>query len=68
MPLYKFKCPECGKIEDNVVIRASDYCESAFPRCYACDEIMKVVVSATPFVLKGDGWTQRFYLRDGEGR
>jgi len=68
MPSYRFECPTCGKIEDDVIIRIADYCESAFPRCYNCDEIMKVVVSATPFVLKGDGWTPHFYLRDGEGR
>ena len=68
MPIYKFKCPECGKIEDDVMIRVADYCESAFPKCHACDEIMKVVVQATPFSLRGDGWTERFYLRDGEGR
>lgn len=68
MPLYKFKCEKCGEIKDNVVISVNDFCEDAYPTCEKCDVKMKVVVTPTAFVLKGDGWTERFYLRDGEGR
>jgi len=61
MPLYEFKCPTCGRIEERL---QSGY-EPVTPRC-ECGPWMILQLTQSAVVYKGKGWAKRD--RDLKGR
>ena len=52
MPLYDYKCPACGSVQE-VLQRAEDRAQVS---CSQCSKPMQRQVSAPVFKLKGGGW------------
>lgn len=52
MPLYEYKCEECGNVLE-VIQRFSD---DPMDKCPKCGGAMSKLISNTSFVLKGGGW------------
>ena len=52
MPIYEYQCKECGH-EVEVIQPAGG---GGKPRCDECGGVMKRLISATSFILKGEGW------------
>ena len=52
MPTYEYQCNDCGR-EFEVRQRIS---EPALTRCETCGGTLKRLLSAAPFILKGEGW------------
>jgi len=52
VPIYEYRCKECGH-EVEVIQPAG---REAKPRCDECGGAMKRLISATSFILKGEGW------------
>ena len=61
MPLYSFKCPRCGRIEE----RLQSGFEPVTPRC-ECGPWMILQLTPSAIVFKGKGWAKRD--RDLKGR
>jgi len=61
MPLYSFKCPTCGRIEE----RLQSGFEPVTPRC-ECGPWMILQLTPSAVVYKGKGWAKRD--RDLKGR
>lgn len=53
MPIYEYKCTECNH-ELEVLQKFSDEPKTVCPNCEK--ETLKKVISASTFILKGDGW------------
>ncbi len=53
MPIYEYKCPECGTAFEEW-LKVSE-CENPQP-CPNCKGEAHRIVSQTSFVLKGEGW------------
>ena len=62
MPIYEFKCPECGE-RTEVIQKISDAPASQCPKCGA---EMKKLFSAPSFQLKGSGWYKTDYAAKSE--
>ena len=56
MPLYVFKCEDCGKKTE--VLQAFG---DPKPNCEKCLTEMKKQMSLTSFTLKGGGWAKDGY-------
>lgn len=56
---YEYKCAACGVVE--VEQRITDAALDSCPRCGGPVERM---ISASTFVLKGDGWPSKYYRSD----
>lgn len=54
MPIYEFKCPTCGKVEERM---QSGY-EPVVPRC-ECGPWMILQLTPSAVVYKGKGWAKR---------
>jgi putative FmdB family regulatory protein len=52
VPTYEYKCNDCGR-EFEVRQRIS---EPALTQCETCGGTLKRLLSAAPFILKGEGW------------
>ena len=52
MPTYEYQCDACGRIFE-IRQRIS---EPALTRCETCGGVVKRLLSAAPFILKGEGW------------
>ena len=52
MPTYEYQCNACGRIFE-IRQRIS---EPALTRCETCGGAVKRLLSAAPFILKGEGW------------
>ena len=52
MPTYEYQCQDCGR-EFEIRQRIS---EPALTRCETCGGTVKRLLSAAPFILKGEGW------------
>ena len=52
MPTYEYGCSKCGR-EFEVRQRIS---EAPLTVCEACGGALKRLLSAAPFILKGEGW------------
>lgn len=65
MPIYEYKCPDCGHVFD-VMQKFSDDPVTVCPKC--AGQQVKKLISATAFVLKGSGWYKDHYgLKGGDG-
>tara|TARA_Y100000114_G_scaffold154850_1_gene177732 strand:- start:720 stop:905 length:186 start_codon:yes stop_codon:yes gene_type:complete len=56
MPLYVYKCEDCGKRVE--ILQAFD---DPQPDCAKCATPMKKQVALTSFALKGGGWAKDNY-------
>ena len=52
MPTYEYQCDKCGRVFE-VRQRIS---EPALTTCDACGGKVRRLLSAAPFILKGEGW------------
>jgi putative FmdB family regulatory protein len=52
VPTYEYQCNDCGRIFE-VRQRIS---EAPLTRCDTCGGTLKRLLSAAPFILKGEGW------------
>lgn len=52
MPTYEYQCDTCGRIFE-IRQRIS---EPALTRCETCGGVVRRLLSAAPFILKGEGW------------
>ena len=53
MPIYEYRCPQCGHVFEEMVSLSQAHGEEACPRCGTASPRM---ISHTSFVLKGGGW------------
>jgi putative FmdB family regulatory protein len=60
VPTYEYQCTACGR-EFEVRQRIS---EPALTRCEQCGGAVKRLLSAAPFILKGEGWYVTDYPSD----
>lgn len=51
MPLYEFRCNECGAVFDRI-----QKMDAPEPECPECSGSTKKLISASNFELKGTGW------------
>ena len=58
MPIYEYKCQQCGDFE--VTQKITD---KPLTRCPACKGKVKKLISSTSFHLKGTGWYVTDYPR-----
>jgi len=58
-PLYEYRCPKCGHIEEKLVKMGREL----YLGCPKCSEgygvTMKKIVSPSSFRLVGEGWTKK---------
>jgi putative FmdB family regulatory protein len=54
VPIYEFKCPACGKIEQRIQVSY----EPVKPRC-ECGPWMTLQLVATAVHFQGDGWAKK---------
>jgi putative FmdB family regulatory protein len=52
VPTYEYQCDGCGRVFE-VRQRIS---EAALTQCDVCGGTLKRLLSAAPFILKGEGW------------
>lgn len=52
MPIYEYKCTECGE-QFEVNQRMAD---AQLTKCGSCGGVLKKLITNTSFVLKGSGW------------
>lgn len=52
MPIYEYRCLECGK-EFELMQKFSD---APLKKCPACEGEVRKLISNTSFILKGTGW------------
>lgn len=58
MPIYEYKCANCGVFEEMQKIS-----DPPVKRCPKCKGKVERIVSRTSFVLKGSGWYATDYAR-----
>lgn len=63
MPIYRYRCPACGQI-DEVFAKISDPPPAACSVCGGAP--MEKAVSRTSFALKGGGWYAEGYESGGK--
>ena len=62
MPIYEYRCEECGDFEE--MQRITD---APLTRCPKCRRKVRRLISNTSFQLKGSGWYMTDYGRSGSG-
>lgn len=60
MPIYEYRCEQCGDFEQSQ--RISD---PPLSRCPKCRRKVRRLISSTSFQLKGSGWYVTDYGRSG---
>jgi putative FmdB family regulatory protein len=64
MPIYEFRCEECGRI---TVQRLPISSKQQVVKCDFCNEIKsKRIISTSTFMLKGGGWYADEYNKKEE--
>ncbi|MDX2479695.1 MAG: zinc ribbon domain-containing protein [Desulfuromusa sp.] len=61
MPLYEYKCEDCGL---NFEVRQK-FSDDPINTCRNCGGNAKKLISQTAFALKGGGWYQQGYSEGG---
>jgi|YNPNPStandDraft_1061719.scaffolds.fasta_scaffold137408_2 putative FmdB family regulatory protein len=61
MPIYEYRCQDCGK--DLEVMQKIT--ENPLESCPSCGGVLQRLISNTSFVLKGTGWYATDYARKG---
>ncbi len=59
MPIYEYRCSDCGK-EMEVMQRIT---EEPLSVCPECKGALRRLISSTGFILKGSGWYVTDYAR-----
>ena len=62
MPLYVFKCEDCGERTEKMMPFGGPA-----PYCAKCNAEMKKQIAQTTFSLKGSGWAKDNYGLKGDG-
>src|SRR5438552_5728636 len=62
MPIYEYRCEQCGIFEE--MQRITD---PPLERCPKCRRKVQRLISSTSFQLKGSGWYVTDYARAGSG-
>jgi len=62
MPLYEYKCVNCGKVFDKFYVSYKERKDEL--KCPNCNRPAKYNVSNTSFVLKGGGWESDGYSKN----
>lgn len=57
MPIFEYKCENCGKVIE-VFVKSND---DKAPTCEDCKKDMKKIISLSSFHLKGKGWYKDGY-------
>lgn len=58
MPIYEYRCQQCGDFEVTQKIK-----DKPLARCPGCKGKVKKLISSTSFQLKGTGWYVTDYAR-----
>lgn len=62
MPIYEYRCEGCGHQLDKL----QSFSDAPLVTCPACDaDLLKRLISATSFHLKGGGWYATDYKKGG---
>ncbi len=62
MPVYEYRCEQCGDFEE--MQRITD---APLSRCPKCRRKVRRLISNSSFQLKGSGWYVTDYARSGSG-
>ena len=57
MPVYVYKCPECGNI-DTLRLKIKDFTRTQ--SCSKCGRVANLKISAPVIELKGAGWSKKW--------
>ena len=60
MPIYEYQCRNCGTFEHSQSIK-----DKPLRKCPRCRHVVKKLVSASSFQLKGGGWYSDGYAKKG---
>jgi len=60
MPIYEYRCEQCGVFE-----RSQRITDDPLQRCPTCRRKVRRLISNTSFQLKGSGWYVTDYARSG---
>lgn len=63
MPVYEYKC-KCGNTLEKFYNKYSDRKDTII--CKKCNGKLKLVISNTSFILKGDGWADTGYQKNNK--
>ncbi len=61
MPIYEYKCHECGKVFEKL----QSYSASLETTCEDCNSKVEKLISNSAFQLKGAGWYVNEYSKSG---
>lgn len=62
MPIYEYRCEQCGDFEESQRIT-----DPPLERCAKCRRKVRRLISSTSFQLKGGGWYATGYGHGGGG-
>jgi len=63
MPIYEYKCPECGE-----KIEIFQHIGEEAPTCKNCGAKFDKLMSANSFILKGAGWATDGYIKNKKNK
>ena len=63
MPLYEYKCTECGKAIEAI----QKFSDDPLTKCEECGGVLKKLISKSSFALKGKGWYVTDYKNKPKG-
>ena len=63
MPLYEYRCTQCGKIEEAI----QKFSDAPLTTCKHCSGKLNKLISQSSFHLKGSGWYVTDYANKKSG-